>query len=86
VTPNAVFAVVAGLAHGYVNGATMAPAGTGLPGLAGVVTAVFCLLAILAAQVTTLQADWTRIAVRVAGSWIAASGLLMLGWLARPSV
>jgi len=22
--------------------------------------------------------------VRVAGSWIAAAGLLMIGWLARP--
>jgi hypothetical protein len=27
-----------------------------------------------------LHASWARIAVRVAGSWIAASGLLMLGW------
>jgi len=34
--------------------------------------------------VTTLRAGWTRIAVRVAGSWIAAAGLLMIGWLARP--
>ena len=62
----------------------MTPDGASLLGLAGAVTAVFCVLAILAAQVTTLQAGWTRIAVRVAGSWIAASGLLMLGWLARP--
>ena len=78
------FALGAGLAHGYVNGATVAPTGASLLGLAGAVTAVFCLLAILSAQVTTLKADWTRIAVRVAGSWIAAAGILMLGWLARP--
>jgi hypothetical protein len=33
--------------------------------------------------VVWLRADWSRIAVRVAGSWIAASGLLLLGWAAR---
>jgi hydrogenase/urease accessory protein HupE len=79
----AAFATAAGLLHGYLNGATMAAAGSSLLALAGVVTAVFCLVAILAAQVTALRADWTRSAVRVAGSWIVASGLLMLGWLAR---
>lgn len=79
----AILALVAGLVHGYVNGATLAPGGASLLELAGAVTAVFCVLAILSAQVTTLRAGWTRIAVRVAGSWIAASGLLMLGWLAR---
>ncbi len=32
------------------------------------------------AFVVCLREPWTRIAVRVAGSWIAATGLLMLGW------
>jgi hydrogenase/urease accessory protein HupE len=73
-----------GLAHGVVNGATLSPTGASLLGLAGVVTGVFCLSAILSAQVTTLRSGWTRILVRVIGSWIAAAGLLMLGWLARP--
>jgi hypothetical protein len=31
-----------------------------------------------------LRAPWTRIAVRVAGSWIAAIGLLLAGWALRP--
>lgn len=79
----AVLAVLAGLAHGFANGATMgAFAGGGLA-LGGAVTAVFCVIAILAAEVSALPAGWPRIAVRVAGSWIAAAGLLMLGWLAR---
>jgi hypothetical protein len=77
--------MVAGAAHGYVNGASLEPGGASLLGLAGVVTAVFWLLAILSAQVTTLRAGWTLVAVRVAGSWIAAAGVLMLGWLARPA-
>jgi hypothetical protein len=33
--------------------------------------------------VVQLRAHWARIAVRVAGSWIADSGLLMLGWSFR---
>jgi hydrogenase/urease accessory protein HupE len=78
----AAFAIAAGLLHGTVNGATMMPGGANLLGLAGAVTAVFCLLAFLSAHVATLHAGWSRIAVRVAGSWIAAAGVLMLGWLA----
>jgi hypothetical protein len=39
--------------------------------------------AILSAEVTALPAGWPRIVVRVVGSWIAAAGLLMLGWLMR---
>jgi urease accessory protein len=80
------FAIAAGLLHGHVNGATLAPGGSRVLMLAGAVTAVFCLLAIVSSQVTTLRAAWTRIAVRVAGSWIAAAGVLMLGWLFRPPV
>ena len=41
---------------------------------------------LLSAFVVTLKADWMRIAVRVAGSWIAAVGLLMLGWAYRGAV
>jgi len=79
----AALAVAAGLLHGLVNGATMAPAGASGLALAGAVTAVFSVTAILAAEVTALPAGWPRIVVRVAGSWIAAAGLLMLGWLTR---
>jgi hypothetical protein len=30
-----------------------------------------------------VRAAWARVAVRVAGSWIAAAGLFMLGWAVR---
>lgn len=82
----AAIAVLAGMLHGFVNGATMGPAGASALALAGAVAAVFCLTAIVAAEVTALPAGWPRIVVRVAGSWIAAAGLLMLGWLARTTV
>jgi hydrogenase/urease accessory protein HupE len=70
-----------GLLHGYVNGAST-DAGRPLA-LAGTTTAAFCLFAIVAAQTTALRQGWTAIAVRVGGSWIAAAGLLTLGWIAR---
>jgi hypothetical protein len=76
-------AIAAGMLHGLVNGATMTPTGVGGLALGGAVSAIFFLTAILAAEVTALPAGWPRIVVRVAGSWIAATGLLMLGWLAR---
>jgi hydrogenase/urease accessory protein HupE len=79
----AVFAIVAGLLHGYVNGVTLMPGGASALALAGAVTATFCLFAVLAAQITTVSAAWGRVAVRVAGSWLTAAGILMLGWLAR---
>jgi len=79
----AMLSAAAGLLHGYVNGATMAPGGASALALTGAVTAAFCLFAILAAHVTTIGVGWGRIAVRVAGSWLSAAGILMLGWLAR---
>ena len=79
----AAFVILAGLIHGYVNGATMVLDRTGVLALVGAVSAVFCLTAIASAQVTTLETGWTRIAVRVGGSWIAAAGLLMVGWIMR---
>jgi hypothetical protein len=79
----AVLATTAGALHGLVNGATMGPNGASGLSLAGAVTLVFGATAVLAAEVTALPAGWPRIAVRVGGSWIAAAGLLALGWLAR---
>jgi hypothetical protein len=54
--------------------------------LLGLVFAVFVLVAIATAFVVQLRQQWARIAVSVVGSWIAASGLLMLGWAARGSL
>jgi hydrogenase/urease accessory protein HupE len=80
--PTAVTALAAalGLVHGWLNGAGIAEAGREALGLVGIVSAVFVVVALLAAFVVWLRLPWTRIAVRVAGSWIAAIGLLLLGW------
>lgn len=77
------FAASLGLYHGYLNGTGMGQLETASVALLGLVFAVFVLVALAAALVITLREDWMHIAVRVAGSWIAASGLLMLGWAVR---
>lgn len=76
-------AALVGLYHGCLNGSGMGSAASATVALFGLVSAVFVLVALAAALVVRLRAEWTRIAVRVAGSWIAASGLLLLGWAAR---
>jgi len=76
-------ALLLGLLHGVLNGSAMVQAGGGFLSLVGIATGVFVLVAIVAAFVVSLRAVWTRVAVRVAGSWIAAIGLLMLGWAFR---
>jgi urease accessory protein len=76
-------AIALGLLHGYINGSAMAEAKLGGLGLAGIVGALFVLTALASALVVALRAPWARIAVRVAGSWVAAAGLLLLGWSLR---
>jgi len=78
-----VLTALVGLFHGYLNGAGMGQPGVGAVALLGLVFAVFVLVALAAASVVRLRWPWTRIAVRVVGSWIAASGLLMVGWAMR---
>ena len=78
--------VVALLAGGYAtlqgvqNGATLAAIGAGAVTLSGIVLAVLMIALLTAAAVVPLRVLWSRTLVRVAGSWIVAVGMLMLGW------
>jgi len=76
-------AVVVGLLHGNLNGAATSQARLGTLGVVGIVSTLFVVTALAAALVVAIRARWGRIAVRVAGSWIAAIGLLLLGWSLR---
>ena len=76
-------AALLGLFHGAFNGSGL---GVSLPALIatlGVACAVFVVFALVAACVVPLRATGSRTAVRVLGSWIAASGVLMAGWAMR---
>jgi len=65
---------------GFTNGETMAAAGAGPLAVAGATAAAFVVATLGAGLATAQHEGWARIAVRVAGSWIAALGLLALGW------
>jgi hypothetical protein len=54
-----------------------------LPGLLGVTAAIFVLMALVSSLIVPVRILWVRIAVRVAGSWLAALGILLGGWALR---
>ena len=77
-------ALVLGLWNGSWNGIELARAHTPIFGNAvGTACAVFTVVALVAALAASVRTPWTRIAVRVGGSWIGAAGLFMLGWSLR---
>lgn len=77
------FAVALGLFAGACTGIDLVTAHASPLGAAGVTAALFVVVSLLAGQVASIRASWARIAVQVAGSWIAAIGLFMLGWAVR---
>jgi len=74
--------IAVGFVHGFLNSVALRE-GAGTLGLIGIMTMLFVLVALASALVVSLEKQWTRIAVRVVGSWIAAIGLLMFGWAMR---
>ena len=74
--------VIVGLAHGVLNGVALKE-GAGILGLIGIMATLFVIVAIVSAFIVSLKQAWTKIMVRVAGSWVAAMGILMFGWLMR---
>jgi urease accessory protein len=77
------FAIVLGLLAGALNEIDLATVHSSPLGAAGVTSGLFVVVALLAGQVASVRAPWARVAVQVAGSWIAAIGLFMLGWAVR---
>ena len=79
----AALAAALGLLHGWSNGAGIAATNREGLALLGIGVSVFVTVAVLAALAASVRAPTGRIAVRVAGSWIAAIGLLLMGWQLR---
>jgi urease accessory protein len=77
--------IAVGFVHGVLNGVALKE-GTGILGLIGIMATLFVIVAIASALVVSLKQPWTRVAVRVAGSWVAAMGMLMFGWLMRGGI
>jgi len=79
-------AMVVGVLHGWLNGVGIAESQREAMGLVGIGAVTFVVVALVSAFVVSLRPLWARIAIRVAGSWVAAIGLLMLGWSLRGAV
>ena len=80
-------AATIGLIHGFLDAGGLrgegATTGVGILQFLGMTVVLFVLMTLLAALVVSLRQPWMRIVARVAGSWIAAAGLLLLGWSLR---
>lgn len=74
----AALAAIFGLSHGVENGIDLAGVHS-VWSIAGVIVAGLIATAPAAFITTRLRPGWQLIAVRVAGSWIAAIGLIVLG-------
>ena len=74
--------IVVGSVHGVLNGVALKE-GAGVLGLIGIMATLFVIVALVSALIVSLKKPWMRIVVRVAGSWVAAIGMLMFGWLMR---
>ena len=75
-----VLGAVFGISHGYENGRAMVPDATvylfvlGVAAVGGLATAL-----VSAAVIDLAETSWSCVAVRIAGSWIAAIGLMTIG-------
>ena len=75
---------VLGAVCGFTSGGAMAASGAGLRGVLGAASAALLVALLALALVVGRGAGWPRIAIRVAGSWLVALGLLSLGWTLGP--
>jgi urease accessory protein len=65
---------------GALSGSAYAADDTSLLAALGAAGTIFVLLALVSSAVLSLRGGWGVIAVRVLGSWTAATGLLLVGW------
>lgn len=79
VAATGVVALLVGSAHGFLNGIALHEGPAAL-GLLGIMAALFVLVSLVSALVVSIRIPWLKIVVRVLGSWVAASGMLMAGW------
>jgi urease accessory protein len=84
--PRAAFGLVAallGLARGLDDLAGATAGASAILALIGMAAGVFVVFALAASVSLPLTRLWMIVATRVAGSWLAAAGLLLAGWILR---
>ncbi|MGZ3401989.1 MAG: HupE/UreJ family protein [Phenylobacterium sp.] len=80
---SAVVAAAVGLTRGFADLSGTPLSGGHLLTLAGMAASVFVAFALAASLTLPLKRFWMVVAVRVGGSWLAALGLLLAGWVWR---
>ena len=78
-----VLTALVGFYKGFESGVSLRDAGGGAAGLIGMTAALFVLASMVSALFVAWRWTYATIVGRAAGSWIAASGLLLLGWSLR---
>ncbi len=78
----AAIAVGLGFLQGYLNGVSFSAVDGAPLALLGASVAAFVIVA-LGAGLVVNAGGWRRMVVRVAGSWMAAIGILLVGWTIR---
>jgi len=71
------------LLFGLGAGSSLAGHGGAIEALVGEAVAIAVVTTLLLMALAPPHPRWLALGLRVVGSWIAASGLLMLGWLSR---
>jgi len=71
---------IAAIVVGAISGGTYGAEDASLLSSLGSAFTIFVLLALVSSAVLPLRGGWQVIAVRVLGSWTAATGLLLVGW------
>jgi len=77
-----VVVVGVGIVHRALNGAALGE-GAGILELIGIMASLFVIVTLVSAFIVSLKQPWTRFVVLVVGSWVAATGMLMFGWVMR---
>ena len=78
-----VIAAILGITHGYSNGNAIEPTLSAINYVSGVASSGLVLVSLFAGLAISAEKEWQKIAVRVAGSWIAAIGLISVPMLLR---
>ncbi len=68
---------------GYTDGSALPKVPSSVEMLLGMALSAFTVFALITALVLPLRSHIARVAMRVSGSWMAATGLLLIGWSIR---
>lgn len=77
------FGILLGILRGMADLAQATPSGASVMVLIGMCGTIFVVSALSASVTLSLRRRWMIVAARVCGSWIAALGLLLAGWVFR---